>query len=277
MVDTVITRQAPFIENYIRRLLEQSFARGETPTTLPETRIADLSPIVQQQIADAQGLRSFLPLLQESGDLIRGSARPITAETIQPFMDPYRQQVTQAALAEMDRQADIARNRLGAEQVRQGAFGGTRGALQQAELDRNLQDIKSQRIFQDQSANYQQAVKNFQDQLSREQTTGSMLGTLGQAGTQLVGGLGSLGQAQQQAQFDADFQNRARQIADPYSRLGFLRDTISGVPSSASAATTAIQPSASPFSQALGAATTGLGAFRAFTGQPQQQQQGIVS
>jgi len=184
-------------------------------------------------------------------------------------MDPYRQQVTQAALAEMDRQADIARNRLAAEQVGQGAFGGTRGALQQAELDRNLQDIKSQRIFQDQSANYQQAVKNFQDQLSREQTTGSMLGALGQAGTQLVGGLGSLGQAQQQAQFDADFQNRARQIADPYSRLGFLRDTISGVPSSASVASTAIQPTSSPLSQGLGLGVAGLSAFRGLTS-PQQ-------
>ena len=38
-------RQAPFIENYIRRLLEQSFARGETPTTLPDQKVADLTDI----------------------------------------------------------------------------------------------------------------------------------------------------------------------------------------------------------------------------------------
>ena len=259
-------RQAPFIENYIRRLLEQSFARGETPTTLPPREVAGLTGLQQRAISDAEGIGSFMPYFTEAGDMVRGSATPMTAETLQPFMDPYQQQVTQVALAEMDKQGDLARNQLAARQVGQGAFGGTRGAIQEAELARNLQDIKSQRIFQDQSRNYQQAVKNFQDQQARQQGAGSLMAGIGHQGQGLVSGLGALGQGQQQAQFDADYQNRMAQIYDPYRRLGFMRDTVYGAPAMGGVMTSGINPGASPMSQGLGLGIAGLGAFRGLTG-----------
>ena len=43
---------------------------------------------------------------------------------VQQFMDPYQQQVTQQALAEIDRQANIARNTAAAQAVGAGAFDG---------------------------------------------------------------------------------------------------------------------------------------------------------
>ena len=265
MVDFVGERQAPFIENYIRRLLEQSFARGETPSTLPEQRVADLSQIQKDMISSGQGIGSFMPYLTEAGDMVRSSATPMTAESLQPFMDPYQQQVTQTALGEMDKQGALARNQLAARQVGQGAFGGSRGALQQSELARNLQDIKSQRIFEDQSRNYGQAVKSFQDQQARQQGAGSLMGTLGQTGQGLLGGLGALGQGQRQAQFDADYQNRMAQIYDPYRRLGFMRDTVYGAPAMGGSMTSSVGPTASPMSQGLGLGIAGLGAFRGLT------------
>ena len=260
-------RQAPFIENYIRRLLEQSFARGETPSALPDQKVAGLTGIQQRAIADAEGIGSFLPYFSEAGDMVRDSATPMTAESLQPFMDPYQQQVTQAALAEMDKQGALARNQLAARQVGQGAFGGTRGALQESELARNLQDIKSQRIFQDQSRNYGQAVKAFQDQQARLQGAGSLMAGLGQTGQGTLMGIGALGQGQQQAQLNADFQNRMAQIYDPYRRLGFMRDTLYGAPSMGGTMTSGITPGGSPMAQGLGLGISGLSAYNTMFGQ----------
>lgn len=77
--------------------------------------------------------------------------------TTQRFMNPYQEMVTQNALKEMRRQGDIAAQGTAAQAVRTGAFGGTREGVQRAEQERNLQDLMSQRVFQDLSANYGQA------------------------------------------------------------------------------------------------------------------------
>jgi hypothetical protein len=77
--------------------------------------------------------------------------------TTQKFMNPYQEQVTQNALKEMRRQGDIASQGTAAQAVRSGAFGGMREGVQRAEQERNLQDLMSQRVFQDMAANYGQA------------------------------------------------------------------------------------------------------------------------
>ena len=48
-------------------------------------------------------------------------------------------------------------NLAGQATVQGGAFGGSRYGVQQAELSKNLQDIKSRRIFQDLAQNFEQA------------------------------------------------------------------------------------------------------------------------
>ena len=122
-----------------------------------------------------------------------------TQAGIAQYMSPYQADVTQAALTEMTRQADIARNRLGAEAVGAGAYGGARMGVQGAELERGLADIQSQRIFQDLQTNYNQALGAFQ----RQQ----------QAGLGAATGLGQLGQAEAGV---------GRQLGDIYGQLGAL-------------------------------------------------------
>jgi hypothetical protein len=73
------------------------------------------------------------------------------------FMNPYQEMVTQNALKEMRRQGDIAAQGTAAQAVRSGAFGGLREGVQRAEQERNLQDLMSQRTFQDYAQNYGQA------------------------------------------------------------------------------------------------------------------------
>jgi hypothetical protein len=160
------------------------------------------------------------------------------------FMNPYQSQVTDKALAEMRRQGDIAAQGTAAQAVKSGAFGGTREGVQRAEQERNLQDLMSQRTFQDLSANYTQAQnaamtsaeQQQQRQLAASQgitSAGTALGALGtnaaniygQAGQQL-GNIGTtygqqaLSQAQLGQAGASTMGSLAGQQASLYSQAG---------------------------------------------------------
>ena len=101
------------------------------------------------------------------------------------FMNPYQQAVTQQALGEMRRQADIARQGQAAQAVKAGAFGGTREGVQRAEFERGVQDVMAQRIMQDYAQNYAQAQQAAQGAFeAQQQRQLSGAGLLGQLGTQ---------------------------------------------------------------------------------------------
>ena len=169
MAETTITeqivREAPQIEAAKFALMEQARGLVGTPVNVPAYQVAGLTPdqIRSQELARS-GIGSFAPFIQsggqsiESGQGILGTAAQRFAPGgAQDYMNPYQEAVTQNALAEMRRQADISRQGAAAQAVRAGAFGGTREGVQRAEMERGLADIMSQRIAQDYAQNYAQA------------------------------------------------------------------------------------------------------------------------
>ena len=135
---------------------------------VPQQEVVGFSPTQESAMNLAmQGIGSFRPFLQDAR-----SAQTAGAETIglgtqiaagadfspgaaTPFMDQYQQDVTNEALKQLDEQAAQAQQNLATQAQKAGAFGGSRMAVQEAELAKNLQDIKSRRIFQDLSQNFQ--------------------------------------------------------------------------------------------------------------------------
>lgn len=111
---------------------------------------ADLYPAMQQLGAGSQ-------LVGAGAQQAMGAGGMYDPRSALSFMNPYQQGVTQQALQEMRRQGDIARQQQSAQAVRAGAFGGTREGVQRAEMERGLQDVMSQRIFQDYAQNFAQA------------------------------------------------------------------------------------------------------------------------
>ena len=215
-------------------------------------------------------------------------------------MDPYQEAVTQDALAEMQRQADIQTNQLSAQAVGAGAFGGSRQGIAQAELGRNLADIQSRRVFEDLSRNFNQAQNAsqtaFENQQRRQQGVSQLLGGLGAsqaqeavrlgggiaglgsaqaniAGTgqnllaqqaQLQSQLGALGQTQSQRELDAARQSQLQQSYEPFQRLSFMSDIFKPqVGSAQSTLGVSVAPSPSPLSQAIGVGIGGLGLNKA--------------
>jgi hypothetical protein len=111
-----------------------------------------------------------------------GGSQMYSPEAAQAFMNPYQQEVTQNALREMRRQADIASQGQAAQAIKAGAFGGTREGVQRAETERGVQDIMSQRIAQDYAQNYAQAqqaaLQSFEAQQQRQLQGSGILGTM---------------------------------------------------------------------------------------------------
>ena len=258
---SVINRQAPFLEDYTRRLLDPVFALGSTPRTLPTQKVAPLSGITARDIEAAKGLPSFLPFLTEAADLARGTAQAPTAENLRQFIDPNLELVRDAALKEIDRGGLRQLSQLRGNQVAQGAFGGTRQAVQEAELGRGLQDVRAKTIAGLQSQAFQDAQKAFENQQARQAGLATLLGNIGLQGQQAQLGLGGLEQAFGQRQLDTDFLNQQAQAQDPFMRLQFQSDILRGVPSLSQQITSTQAPGASPLSTAIGTglAVSGLG------------------
>lgn len=127
--------------------------------------------------------------------------------SVSAFMDPYQRQVIDAATQEINRQRDIAGQQQAAQAVGAGAFGGSRQAIQRAELERNTAQLRNQTIANLLSQGYTQAQAQAQAAYEagqqRDIAAGQAIGQqaalagqlatqqaqLGQAGAGLVGQL----------------------------------------------------------------------------------------
>ena len=318
MVQEVVQyqRQAPFIEDRVEKLLasvfgipqigepgDPDFREGQEglagrATTIPAFEVAGLSPQQQAAIKRAQeGLGAYQPFLDAAGTTIGTGLGALSAaqQTLDPnqistFMDPFQQQVTQEALKELDRQAEMQSQRTAAEAVAAGAFGGSRFGVREAEEARNLAQVKSQRIFEDLSRNFLQAQQ-------AQARTAQQLGTLGTQTLQAAQGQAGLGQLGQQlasrdidrllglgqltqqfgfvdpttqafvpgqAQIEAARATTLAEQKEPFERVAFASDILRGVPSSQ--ITYSQSPSPSLLQQVAGLGIAGLGAFGNITG-----------
>jgi len=314
MVDQVLMqRQAPFIEDRAEQLLATTFgiplAPGETPPpklpgetdeeyllrirglagipqTVPAQQIAPLTQAQETAVAKAQeGLGAYQPFLDAASTTVGAGLGAIGAgvQTLDPsqistFMNPFSQQVTQQALAELDRQAAIQGQRTAAEAVAAGAFGGSRFGVREAEEARNLAQVKSQRIFEDLSRNFlqaQQAQQRTAQQLGQlgVQTlqAGQAQVGLGEAGQRLSGvdinrllSVGGVQQQQQQNILEAARRTELARQQEPFRRVGFASDVLRGVPSSQVQFTQ--QPAPSLFQQVAGLGIAGLSTLGALGG-----------
>ena len=192
------------------------------------------------------------------------------------------------ALKEIDRQSAMAGNQLAGKAVQAGAFGGSRFGLQQSELARNTQDLKSRRIFEDLSRNFQQAQATAQAANTQRLQQGQQFGNLGKqtagiggmmaglgAQTQQLGqsdvnqlmGIGGMQQQQQQRMFDTQTANTAAMENAPFQRLsasaGIMGQLLPG-----GAGTQVVAPFAqtNPYAQAAGLLATGAGGLGALIG-----------
>ena len=250
-----------------------------------------------------QGIGAFQPYLQSglgqqfgaAGTLGQGvqalQGMDFDPSNVSKFMDPYQQNVTQEALKEIDRQAQMAENQLSGKAVQAGAFGGSRFGLQQSELARNTADLKSRRIFEDLSKNYQQAqaARNAANQQMMQQ--GQVFGQLANQQSGIGGNIANLGGQQQQLAMgdvqslmgigslqqqlgqnilNTNTANLAAQQALPFNTTSFASNILAQQAPFGGSQTQTISPYAqtNPYAQAFGAvgSLTGQGGLGSLIG-----------
>ena len=266
------------------------------PLQVPQQEVAGLTPTQLDAMARAQeGIGSFQPFLdaataaQTAGlgtlgagaQTVAGAQFVPTKETLDQFRDPYQMDVTREALKEIDRQQQIAENRLAGQAVKAGAFGGSRFGVAQSELARNAADLKSRRIFEDLSRNFQQAQAAARAANQQRLQAGQVFGQLGRATSGIGGALAGLGaqtqalqgqdvnrllgiggmqQQQAQQELNVGTQNLAAMQNAPFQQLstgaGILQQLL---PNMVGQQTVAPLPQTNPFAQAAGIVGTGVG------------------
>ena len=102
------------------------------------------------------------------------------------FMNQYEDAAVQQAIQDIARAGQIQRNELGAQAVGAGAFGGSREAVAQQELGRNILEQQGRTAAGMRQAGFESAAQRaqqaFEAQQGRGQSAAQLRGQLGQAG-----------------------------------------------------------------------------------------------
>ena len=259
-------------QKFIDDLLADTRTVATQPVDFPDVQIAGLTPLQLAAIQrGAAGIGSFQNLLQSGADTVGMGIAALMPGASDAFMNPFVDQVIDQNLKDIQRQGDIERQRIGSGAIQSGAFGGSRQAIAEQELQRNLSDT-----FARQSAGLRaQAFESAQDraQKASELFTKAGIATAGLGEAQqaaqlrdinLLSQLGGIEQGQQQAELDALRNTSLQQQFEPYQRLSFMSDIFRGVPSTQSTLTSTTTPDPSRLSQIGGLAggfASLLGAF----------------
>jgi len=178
-VQTVETKTVlpEYQENFLKDLLASTKDVGGVPISIPSAQVAGLTPAQQEAVRlGLSGVGAYAPMMQ-AGEASLGagaeaigqgigtalSGAPLLAQTTgaydpqsyQAFMDPYMEDVIAQTQADIARQGDIAQQNIGAQAVRGGAFGGSRQAVAEQELQRNVADQMARTGAQLRSAGFQ--------------------------------------------------------------------------------------------------------------------------
>tara|TARA_R100001463_G_scaffold11890_1_gene32936 strand:- start:6499 stop:7482 length:984 start_codon:yes stop_codon:yes gene_type:complete len=303
-------RLAPFQEQFLADIFASAKGLTGEGSQMPFSaqQLADLSPAQQQAISSAmQGVGSYAPYLQAGSEAIGqgigavgaglgtlgsaiGQAGQATYDptSYQDFMNPYLDDVIQQQYQDIADQGVQQQKQLGATAVGSGAFGGSRHAVAQGQVAKNVMDqqartgsqLRSQGFAQAQNAAQQAAQQQLrQAQLTGQlgQSTGALGQTIGGLGVNTAGlgqlgqqmgvqdintllGIGGLEQGQTQKGLDVARANSLAEQALPYQQVGFMSDIFRGVPALQSTYSTTTTPGPSTGSQMLGLGIAGLGA-----------------
>ena len=260
---------------------------------VPRPDVMPLTPAQQQAIQlGIQGIGAYAPMMESAKDTYGMGVtsamsgydefgRPLAydPQSYRPYYDPYVEEVIDATQRDIQRQADIQRDISAGQAVSQGAFGGSRAAVAEQEIQRAADDraartgaqLRSQAFNQAQ----QQAQSAFQNQMQRGQSgaqifqglgtaqagLGQLAQSLGYQDVQNLMNVGGIEQKQMQAEYDVQRQSAIEEAYEPFQRFSYMSDIFRGVPSTQSTMTVGSAPQQNVLGSTIGTAM-GLGAYQ---------------
>jgi hypothetical protein len=162
-------------------------------------------------------------------DYLTAAAPYSGPDAYKQFMSPYQQQVIDATMTSFDKQAAQRRRGISDQALQAGAFGGARhgiaGSEYDAASDMQRAQLQAGLLQQGYGQAQQGAQTAFQQQMGQAQTVPGMY----QQDIATLGTVGAQQQAQAQAEETADREKLRMQAFEPYERLGFLGQGLTGI------------------------------------------------
>jgi hypothetical protein len=136
-----------------------------------------------KQLGDMQG--GYQPGLDAANAYTAAGAGPISGKAISNYMNPYQQDVIDSTMANLQHGYDLQSQNLKGNAIAQGALGGSRAKIAQAELARGQGQTTAQTLAGLNQSNYNQALSAAQGDASRSLAAGAQTGNLAQMQQQL--------------------------------------------------------------------------------------------
>lgn len=166
-----------------------------------------------------------------------------TAETAQQYMNPYLQAALQPQIDEARRQAQITRLGDAARLTKAGAFGGSRQAIMESELNRNMLQNLAGITGTGYATAYDKAAELFGAEQGRAQKAQDAANVYGLAALSKQAELGAQQRGVEQEGITADRLQFEEERDFPYKQVQYMQSLLQGLPLAAQSYTYA-QPSA---------------------------------
>jgi len=274
--------------------LQKDYGKQLTATTAAPLDTSKFAPTVagqdtlQQQAAalagtQGQGIGAFQPYLTQAGAYDTAAAGALGtagglsgSSAYQGFMSPYQQDIIDATLAEYDTQAAQGMTGIGQQAAMSGNLGGGREGVMRSQYqnksDLNRALLQSGLLQQGFTQANQLANQAFGQQMNlgqaqqglsqNQQGLAGLAPSLYQGDISTLGSVGSVQQAQAQAQLDATREQNRLEAYEPYERLGYQGQGIASIASGAPGQyQSSVTPNSTPLQTALGIGSTLSGIY----------------
>ena len=264
---TMTTGPAPAAMDAYNRLLERAARVAEQPYAPYGGELT--APVNAQQNLGVSNINQYagwgMPYFGQAAGFAQELGQGPSAEDLAKYQNPYTQQVVDATMRTFDLQNRQQQQGVLGNAAAQGALGGDRVGVAQAQLAGQQTAAQAPVIAGLYSRGYDQALNAWQQ--GRGQAAGA-LGSIGTAGTQagLAGagaqfGAGSALQANEQARLDALYRQFQQAQGFPYQQTQWLAGLQTGVGSQMGGTSQTTAPAPNPWAQVAGPALMAAGMF----------------
>jgi len=254
---------APFIQ-----ALGEHYGQKLPELTGQELDVSQWAPQVQPQ---TQLQTQAATLAGQTGKGIGAFEQYLTAaepyagpDAYKQFMSPYQQQVIDVTMTSFDKQAAMQRRGISDRALQAGAYGGARMGVVESEYDAASdmnRALMESRLLQQ---GYGQGMAGAQTAFGQQQQLAQTVPGMYQQDIATLGTVGATQQAQLQAEEDAKREGLRMEAFEPYERLGFLGQGLTGIMGGyGNQYQFQQQPNPTPLQTALGTGATLAGIYGA--------------
>ena len=153
-----------------------------------------------------------------------------TADAASQYMNPYLMASLQPQIDEARRQAQIQRVQDAGRLTQAGAFGGSRQAIMESELNRNLLTNLAGITGTGYASAYDRAMQQFNTEQDRQAAAQTAANTYGLAGLTKQAELGGIERGIEQAGIEADRMQFEEERDFPYKQVQYMQSLLQGLP-----------------------------------------------